>query len=121
MDSRKARLVLFVAAVGLLYAQSANIGSLYKVILVVLYFILLGALIERGFLSRRYWPFQRHIGLLDLAISAACLTAALASALGIAVFRGHRDAMLGFGILMLGFLVGGLVFMTKGFLYGPRL
>lgn len=120
LGKREARIVFATSTVGILLVYSLAVPSLFQIILLILYFVLFGALIERGLLPPQYWPFQRRIGLLDLAISAACLVAALASAMGILLLRSNRVGMLTFGALMVLLVGGGTFFFAKGMLFGQR-
>jgi hypothetical protein len=120
LGKREARIVFATSTVGILLVYSLAVPSLFQIILLILYFVLFGALIERGLLPPQYWPFQRRIGLLDLAISAACLVAALASAMGILLLRSNRVGMLTFGALMVLLVGGGTFFFAKGMFFGQR-
>jgi hypothetical protein len=115
-----ARIVFAAATVGMLLVYGLRLPSLIQLILLVLYFVLLGYLIELGLLPREYWPFQRRIGLFELAVSAACLVAALASAMGILLLRSNRTGVLIFGVLTVLLLGGGTFFYAKGMFFGPR-
>ena len=114
------RVVFLIATVGLLVVCGLGTAGFFRLILTVLYFVLYGYLIERGSLPREWWPFQRQLQLQDLAISAAFLVAALASAMGVLLLRANRAGMLVFGLLMVVSCGAGLVFFVKGTLYGPR-
>jgi hypothetical protein len=114
------RVVFLIATVGLLAVHGFGIPGLFSPILTVLYFVLYGYLVERGSIPREWWPFQRQLNLQDLAISAAFLVAALASAMGVLLLRANHAGMLVSGLLMGVFCSAGLVFFLKGVLYGPR-
>jgi hypothetical protein len=74
-----ALIVLAAASFGMIYVESSRLSPLISLTLLILYFMLLGFLIERGLVPHEYWPFQRRFGLQDLAIAAACPVAALAA------------------------------------------
>jgi FlaA1/EpsC-like NDP-sugar epimerase len=103
--------ILGVATLGLGYLEFSISSSVIGLILVVLWFVLLGYLIERGLLPEGCWPFQKRIDLLNLAISAACLTACLAMA--IVFLRNNRSAVLVMGAMDVVLLGAGLFFMRK--------
>jgi hypothetical protein len=120
LGKREARIVFAAATVGMLLVYSFPVPSLFQMISQILFFVLFGSLIECGLFPREYWPFQRRIGLLELAISAACLVAALASAMGILLLRSNRTGTLAFGALMVLLVGGGTFFFAKGMFFGPR-
>ncbi|HEU5400207.1 MAG TPA: hypothetical protein VFU86_02550 [Terriglobales bacterium] len=112
--------IVFAAAtfaIALVYGMGAP--GLFELILTVLYLVLLGYLIECGLLPHTYWPFGQ-IDVFALAVSAACLVAALAAAMGILVAGAHRDVMIGLAVTMIVLLCGGMFFLAKGTLHGRR-
>lgn len=92
LGKRGAQIVFAAATLAIALAYSIGVPDLFGLILTVLYLVLLGYLIECGLLPRTYWPFGQ-IDLFALALSAACLVAALASAMGLLIAGGHRDVM----------------------------
>jgi hypothetical protein len=111
---------LFIATIGMLAVYGVGTPGLFSLILSVLYFVLYGYLVERGSLPREWWPFQRQPNLQDLAISAAFLVAALASAMGVVLLRTNYARLLISGLLMTVCCAAGLVFFVKGIMYGAR-
>ena len=121
MSQRKFGALIFaVATLGLGYVKSSHESPIIGLILVILWFVLLGYLVERGLLPEAVWPFQRRIDLLDLALSAACLTASLAFALAIVLLRNDRIAVLVMGAVDVLLIGGGLFFYTRGVFFGPK-
>ena len=110
--------ILGVATLGLGYVEFSTSSSVVGLILVVLWFVLLGYLIERGLLPEACWPFQRRIDLLNLAISAACLTACLAFAMAIVFLRNDRSAVLVMGAMDIILFGAGLFFYAKALFFG---
>jgi hypothetical protein len=86
-----------------------GVPDLVELILLVLYLVLLGYLIECGLLPHMYWPFGR-IDIFALAVAAACLVAALATAMGILIAGAHRDVMIALAVIMALLLGGGMFF-----------
>ena len=111
--------ILGVATLGLGYVEFSTSSSVIGLILVVLWFVLLGYLIERRLLPEGCWPFKKRIDLLNLAISAACLTACLAFAMAIVFLRKDRSAVLVMGAMDLVLFGAGLFFYAKALFFGP--
>jgi hypothetical protein len=112
-------IVLAAASFGMVYVESSRLSPLISLTLLILYFVLLGFLIERGMVPHEYWPFQRRIGLQDLAIAAACLVAALAAALILRFLGNGRAAILTTSVMMLVLIGAGGLFLAKGLFRGP--
>ena len=119
LGKRGAQIVFAAASLAIVFAYSIGVPDLVGLILTVLYLVLLGYLIECGLLPRTAWPFGR-IDVFALAVSAACLVAALASALGILIAGAHRDVMITLVVTMIVLLCSGMFFLVKGTLYGRR-
>lgn len=119
LANRGAQIIFAVATLAIVLAYSIGVPDLVGLILTVLYLVFLGYLIECGLLPRRYWPFGR-IDVFALAVSAACLVAALASAMGLLIAGAHRDVMIALAVTMIVLLVGGMFFLVKGTFYGHR-
>jgi len=118
--SRRAALIVFAAAtVGVLLVNSLRVPTLIGLILTVLYLVLLGYLIECGLLPSAYWPFGK-INLFELALSAACLVASLAVAMGILIAGAHRSVMIALAGMLILLLCGGMFFLVKSALAGRK-
>lgn len=117
LGKRGAQIVFAMASLAIVFVYSTGIPDLFGLILTVLYLALLGYLIECGLLPA--WPFGQ-IDLFALAVSAACLVAALASAMGILIAKAHRDLMIALAVIMIVLLCSGMFFLVKGTLYGHR-
>lgn len=100
LGRRGAYILLAAATTGILLVYLFGVPTLFGLILTVLYLVLLGYLMECGLLPRTYWPFGT-INIFDLAISAACLVAALASAMGILIAGTHRNVMIALAGMMI--------------------
>ena len=119
LGKRGAQIVFAAATLAIALAYSIGLPDLFGLILTVLYLVLLGYLIECGLLPHTYWPFGQ-IDLFALAVSAACLVAALASAMGLLLAGGHHDVMIALAVTMIVLLCSGMFFLVKGTLYGRR-
>lgn len=119
LGNRGAQVVLAAATLAIVLTYSIGAPDLIGLILTVLYLVLLGYLIESGLLPRRYWPLGR-IDVSALAVSAACLVAALASAMGLLLAKANRDVMIALAVTMIVLLIGGIFFLVKGTIYGSR-
>lgn len=117
LGKRGAQVVFAAASLAIVLVCSIGAPDLVGLILTVLYLVLLGYLIECGLLPRTVWPFRR-IDVFALAVSAACLVAALASAMGMLIARAHRDVMIALAVTMIVLLCSGMFFLAKGTLYG---
>jgi hypothetical protein len=103
-----------------IFGASIFVASpLIRVILIVLGFVAMGILIERGLLPHEYWPFRR-MSLRDLVISAGCLVAALVSAMAILLLRHGQAGMITSAVIMIMFLIAGLIFFVRGIAPGGR-
>lgn len=119
LGKRSAQIVFAAATLAIVLVYSVGVPDLFGLILTVLYLVLLGYLIECGLLPRTAWPFGQ-IDVFALAVSAACLVGALASAMGILVAAAHRDVMIALAVAMIGLLCSGMFFLVKGTLHGRR-
>lgn len=119
LGNRGAQIVFAVATIGIALTYTIGVPDLVGLILTVLYLVLLGYLIECELLPRRYWPFGQ-IDVFALAVSATCLVAALAFAMGLLIAGAHRDVMIAFAVTVIALLGGGMFFLVKGTLYGHR-
>lgn len=119
LGNRGAQIAFAAATIALALAYSIGVPDLIGLILTVLYLVLLGYLIECGLLPRTYWPFGQ-IDVFALAVSAACLVAALASAMGLLIAGPHREVMIALAVIMIVLLCGGMFFLVKGTFYGHR-
>lgn len=117
LGKRRAQVVFAAASLAIVLVYSIGVPDLVGLILTVLYLVLLGYLIECGLLPRTVLPF-RKIDVFALAVSAACLVAALASATGMLIARAHRDVMIALAVTMIVLLCSGMFFLVKGTLYG---
>lgn len=119
LSKRGAQIIFAVATVAIMLVYGIGVPDLVGLILTVLYLVLVGYLIESGLFPHTYWPFGR-IDIFALAVSAACLVAALAAAMGILVVGAHRDMMIALAVAMIILLCSGMFFFVKGTLYGSR-
>lgn len=119
LGKRGAQVVLAAASLAIVLVYSIGVPDLVGLILTVLYLVLLGYLIECGLLPRTVWPFGK-IDVFALAVSAACLVTALASAMGMLIAGTHRDVMIALAVTMIVLLCSGMFFLVKGTLYGHR-
>lgn len=99
LGKRSAQVVFAAATFAMALAYGIGVPDLVGLILLVLYLVLLGYLIECGLLPHTYWPFGR-IDVFALAVAAACLVAALATAMGILIAGTHRDVMIALAVIM---------------------
>ena len=93
LGKRGAQIAFAAATLAIALAYSIGLPDLFGLILTALYPVLLGYLMECGLLPRACWPFGQ-IDVFALAVSAACLVVALASAMGLMIAGGHRDVMI---------------------------
>lgn len=100
LGRRGAQIIFAAASLAIVLVYSIGVPDLVGLILTVLYLVLLGYLIECGLLPRRAWPFGQ-IEIFALAVSAACLVAALAFAMGMLIAGAHRDVMIAFAVTMI--------------------
>jgi len=119
LSKRGAQIIFAVATVAIMFVYGIGVPDLVGLILTVLYLVLVGYLIESGLFPHTYWPFGR-IDIFALAVSAACLVAALAAAMGILVVGARRDMMIALAVAMIILLCSGMFFFVKGTLYGSR-
>jgi hypothetical protein len=119
LGKRSARIVFAAASIGIVLVYSIGVPDLFGLILTVLYLVLLGYLIECGLLPPTTWPFGQ-IDVFALAVSAACLVGALATAMGVLVAGARRDVMIALAVTMIALLCSGMFFLVKGTVYGRR-
>jgi hypothetical protein len=119
LGKRGAQVVFAATSLAIVLVYSIGVPDLVGLILTVLYLVLLGYLIECGLLPRMVWPFGK-IDVFALAVSAACLVAALASAMGMLIAGAHRDVIIALAVTMIVLLCSGMFFLVKGTLYGHR-
>lgn len=119
LGKRGAQVVFAAASLAIVVIYSIGVPDLVGLILTVLYLVLLGYLIECGLLPRTVWPFGK-IDVFALALSATCLVAALAFAMGMLIAGAHRDVMIALAVAMIVLLCSGMFFLVKGTLYGHR-
>ena len=119
LSKRGAQIIFAVATVAIMFVYGIGVPDLVGLILTVLYLVLVGYLIESGLFPHTYWPFGRIV-IFALAVSAACLVAALAATMGILVVGARRDMMIALAVAMIILLCSGMFFFVKGTLYGSR-
>lgn len=119
LGKRGAQIVFAAATLAIALVYGVGVPDLFELILTVLYLVLLGYLIDCGLLPHTYWPFGQ-IDVFALAVSAACLVVALATAMGILIAGAHRDLMIALAITMIALLCSGMFFLVKGTLHGRR-
>ena len=117
LGKRGAQLAFAAAGLAIVLVYSIGVPDLVGLILTVLYLVLLGYLTDCGLLPA--WPFGQ-IDVFALAVSAACLVAALASAMGMLIAGAHRDVRIALAVTMIVLLCSGTYFLVKGTLYGHR-